>query len=395
MSYWIGCRYSSSSMWPVSAGLLLRLATFVAFGAAFGSWQVLLPDLSRDVAPSPGALGAAISIGFVGSLPVMLFGGRLVDRFGTRRIGVVAGVTFGGAEAALALTGSYVALLVVLAVFYAASGAYDVAINAAAIDWEAARRRRVMTLVHAGFSGGAMVGALVTGAALAVGAPYRALYVAAGGVVWLVMLTWWVGAGRDAPHRQTQVATAPSIWRDHLLIGLGVAAALAFIIEGAMESWSAIYLRTALGLPAVVGASGIALFHGAMLTGRIGSLGTQRLLGRRGALRIGGAMAAVGMVFALLTEIPALVVIGFGVVGLAVSAAAPVALSLAGEARPGQSGQASSAVTVIGYSGFLVGPAIVGGVAQVTDLRLALGLVVIAAIGIGGIGQWLVRGVSR
>jgi MFS family permease len=176
---------------------------------------------------------------------------------------------------------------------------------------------------------------------------------------------------------------------------LGVAAALAFIVEGAMESWSAIYLRSALGLPAIVGASGVALFHGAMLAGRIGSLGTQRLVGRRGTLRIGGAVVVLGMVCALLTEVPVLVVIGFGIVGLAVSAVAPVAVSLAGDARPGQSGQASSAVNVIGYSGFLVGPAIIGGVAEVTDLRLALGLVVIAGIGIAGIGQALVRGVSR
>ena len=71
------------------------------------------------------------------------------------------------------------------------------------------------------------------------------------------------------------------------------------------------------------------------------------------------------------------------------------ALSLAGEARPGQSGQASSAVTVIGYGGFLAGPAIIGGAAELTDLRLALGLVVVAGIGIAGIGQWLVRGLSR
>lgn len=382
-------------MWPVSAGLLLRLATFIAFGAVFGVWQVLLPELSRDVAPSPGALGAAISIGFVGSLPVMLFGGRLVDRFGARPIGVLAGLAFGAAAAGLALTTSYVALLVVLAIFYAASGAYDVAINAAAIDWEAACSRRIMTLVHAGFSGGAMVGALVTGAALAGGAPYRALYPLAAGAMWLVMLAWWTRAGRDVPHRPTQAGSASSIWRDRLLIILGLAAALAFVVEGAMESWSAIYLRTALGLPALVGASGVALFHGAMLVGRLGSLGSQRLLGRRGTLRIGGAVAAVGMLLALVTEVPLLVVIGFGIVGLAVSAAAPVALSLAGEARPGQSGQASSAVTVIGYGGFVVGPAIIGGVAQLTDLRLALGLVVVAAIGIAAIGQWLVRGVSR
>jgi MFS family permease len=374
----------------VPAGLILRLASFAVFGAVFGVWQVLLPELSRDVAPTPGALGAAISVGFVGSLPVMLYGGRLVDRFGTRPVGVAAGLVFAAAGAALALTADYVALVAVLIVFYAASGAYDVAINAAAIDWEAASRRRAMTLLHAGFSGGAMAGALVTGASLAASTPYRALYPVAGVVMALVMLLWWTERGRAAPHRPAE-AGAVSIWRDRLLLLLGAAAALAFIIEGAMESWSAIYLRSALGLPAVVGASGVALFHGAMLAGRLGSLGIQGVLGRRGTLRVGGLVAAIGMVGALLTDLPLVVVIGFGVVGLAVSAAAPVALSIAGDARPGRSGQASSAVTVVGYSGFLVGPGIIGGVAELTDLRLALGVVVVAGLGIAGIGQWLMR----
>jgi MFS family permease len=132
-----------------------------------------------------------------------------------------------------------------------------------------------------------------------------------------------------------------------------------------------------------------------MLAGRLGTLGVQGTLGRRGTLRIGGLVAAAGMVGALLTDVPLLVVIGFGIVGLAVSAAAPVALSIAGDARPGRSGQASSAVTVVGYSGFLVGPAIIGGVAELTDLRLALGVVVVAGIGIAGIGQWLVGSAPR
>lgn len=375
-------------------GLTLRLASFVVFGAVFGVWQVLLPELSRDVAPTPGALGAAISFGFVGSLPVMLFGGRLVDRFGTRPVGVASGLVFAGAGAALALTAGYVVLVAVMIVFFAASGAYDVAINAAAIDWEAASRRRAMTLLHAGFSGGAMSGALVTGAALAASTPYRGLYPIAGALMALVALWWWAERGPTAAHRRAESAAA-TIWRDRLLLLLGLAAALAFIIEGAMESWSAIYLRTALGLPAMVGASGVALFHGAMLVGRLGTAGVQGALGRRGTLRIGGLVAAVGMVGALLTDVPLLVLIGFGVVGLAVSAAAPVALSIAGDARPGRSGQASSAVTVVGYSGFLVGPAIIGGLAEVTDLRIALGVVVIAGLGIAGIGQWLVRSVSR
>jgi MFS family permease len=234
-----------------------------------------------------------------------------------------------------------------------------------------------------------MVGALLTGAALAFGVDYRLLYPMEGAVMVVVMAAWLRGARQPIAHEPAEGLVGAPIWRDRLLLVLGLAAALAFVIEGAMEAWSAIYFRSALGMPALVGASGVALFHGAMTVGRLANVGIQRRIGRRDALRLGGLLAAVGMAAALATDVPLIVLVAFGVVGLAVSGAAPIALSLAGDSRPGESGRASSAVTVVGYSGFLVGPALIGGVAELAGLRVGLGLVALAGLGIAAIGQGL------
>jgi MFS family permease len=69
-------------------------------------------------------------------------------------------------------------------------------------------------------------------------------------------------------------------------------------------------------------------------------------------------------------------------VGLALSVVAPLAFSLAGEARPAEAGRASSVITTIGYAGFLFGPGIIGTVAEAATLRIGLLAVVVAGLSI-------------
>lgn len=146
-----------------------------------------------------------------------------------------------------------------------------------------------------------------------------------------------------------------------------------------MEHWSGIYLRQSLALPALVGASGVAVFHAAMAAGRLGVAGVVIRFGNRRTLLGAGLLAAGGMTLSLATREPLLVVAGFLLVGLALSAVVPVAFSTAGDLAPsGRAAAAISVVTTFGYGGFLLGPVIVGGLAEVFGLRVALGTIVVA-----------------
>ncbi len=153
-----------------------------------------------------------------------------------------------------------------------------------------------------------------------------------------------------------------------------------------MEHWSGIYLRDTLGLPALLGGSGVAVFYAAMAVGRLGTAGVVRLLGNRTTLLGAGLLTAAGMALALVTREPALVVGGFLVVGLALSSVAPIAFSVAGDVAPGGTGAAVSVVTTLGYGGFLLGPVLVGGIAEVLGLRAALWTIAIAGIAIALLG---------
>jgi MFS family permease len=366
------------------SAIVVTGAAYAVFGLLYGVWAVLLTDLAHELSLSEGPLGLALTAGFIGSLPVMVAGGHLSDRFGSRTVAIVAGGLLAVSFASVAAAGSFVALVVVLFVFFAASGAYDVGINAAAMELERASGRRVLAAFHAAFSGGGMVGALAAGLLLASAAvPFRFAYLGVGVALLLVVLSWLRVAAPPARPDVRPDAVAPpraTPYRDRLLLLLASMTALAFFAEGAMETRTGIYLRGSLDLPPLTGAAGVAVFHAAMLAGRTATAILGGRVGSIAALRGAGLLAAVAMAIALATEIPPLVIGGFLVVGLGLSAIAPLTFSIAGRARPEDAGRASSVITTLGYAGFLFGPGIIGSVAETATLRIGLLAVVLAGL---------------
>jgi MFS family permease len=144
-----------------------------------------------------------------------------------------------------------------------------------------------------------------------------------------------------------------------------------------MENWSAIYLRSSLHLPALLGASGVATFHLAMTIGRLSTAGALRFVRRLTLLRLSGGVGAIGMALSLATTWPPLILCGFLLVGLSFSGVVPVALSLAGDLAPDHAGRATSAVMTVAYAGFLVGPPVIGGLAEALGLRAALATLIL------------------
>jgi MFS family permease len=375
--------------------LALEVSAFGFFGLFAGCYAVLLADLSGALGLSPGPLGIALFVGAGAAIASTGALGWASDRLGRKAYLILVSSAFGVGIAGLALAGSsYPALLATLVVLYSASGLYDVGLNAVAVDLERLSGRRLMAYLHAAFSGGAMAGSLVAGALRQAGVDYRLVYLAL-----LVPLAFLVAAfsaarfprpeaaGTEGERPLGGKASAASteaeggrwaLYRNGPLLLVAAIAFLGLLAEGEMFHWSGIYLRDTLGLAAVVGGSGVAVFYGAHAAGRL-AIGW--LVGRAGNRRTlvgSGALAAVGMAFSLATTVPALVVGGFLLVGVGLAAVAPLAFSVAGNMVPERAGSAVSVVTTIGYGGFLLGPPLMGGLAEAIGLRVALGVVAVS-----------------
>ena len=350
------------------------LVAFLVFGAVWGGWQAVLPDLAARYELSSGPLGAILTAGFAVSLPAMLLTGRMMDRLGAGwGIGIPAVVMALG----LGLVGVLPPLpLLVIAViaFAAGSGAYDVAINGAAMgDSEWSRPAR-LTLLHAGFSGGGVIGAIGAGVAIGGGIRFELVYPVAaacliGAAILAASAPWTVTRGAPSVPRTVALAMLP----------LAALAGLAFLAEGSMETWSAIYLRDVLGAAALVGALGPAAFHAAMLIGRLIGAGVAGSLGAGPTLLVAGSMTFAGMAVALLVPVPAVAIPGMAVAALGASFVVPVVVSLAARRAGSHAGRAASYVLTLGYAGFLVGPSLVGILGELAGLRVALAVVPLAA----------------
>jgi MFS family permease len=98
--------------------------------------------------------------------------------------------------------------------------------------------------------------------------------------------------------------------------------------------------------------------------------------GHSRVLKMNGLLIAVGMSLSLLILNPVWVIIGFALVGFGVSSVIPIVYMLAAKSRAMPPAVALSAVSSVGFTGFLVGPPIIGFVAQALGLRVSLVLIV-------------------
>jgi MFS family permease len=345
------------------------LAGFTTLGLFWGAWASVLPSVQDATQLSKGALGIALLFVSVGAVPAMFFvAAPLVARFGARAAAYGA-AAFAAATTLPGLAGSFPTLVVALAAAGAASGIFDVAVNANAGRIESATGKRLMPLAHGLYSVGILVGAVAAGVARGAGAGREPILLA----VSLCLALTAVAATGDAAPVETESSRRLRLTRPLVLIGLLGAAA--FVVEGGTESWSALFLaRVHDSSPSLSGA-GPGIFGASMAAGRLFGQAAGRLGDR--LLLVGGAIVgAVGCLLAALSPDAPLALVGLAIGGAGVSLNAPIIFGLAGR-RP-DAATAVATVTTIGYLGLLVGPPLVGLVAQVSSLRVSF--VVLAAI---------------
>ena len=384
-------------------------AVFAIHGFIFASWAIRVPAIKAQTGTSPAALGLALLGLSAGAVATMLLAGALCRRFGNMRMTVVSAGLLSATLVLPALAGSALALGLLLAVFGAAYGCLNVAMNSVAVDLVAALRRPVMPGFHAAWSFGGLAGAALGGLLAAHLSPLRHLLLialaglAASAVAGRVLLTG-KAALRDAlaqavpaptntaradPARAdtARAGTGPdgrrgAAWREALrtarIVGLfGLIALCAAYDEGAIGDWSALHLRQDLGAGAALAAAGYAAFALAEASGRLAGTALLERFGRTRVLILGGLTACVGMLLASLASVVWLALAGFAATGLGLANLFPAAIARAG-LLAGAGGVALT--STLGYSGFLLGPVAIGFLAS--QFGLPVGLTTLAFLGL-------------
>jgi MFS family permease len=358
-------RYRSMQKPAVGTALV-----FTASGALLGAWVSRVPAVVRHLDVTAGELGRALLALGVGSLLSMPVTGHVCRRVGSR---VWVAVTALAAAAALGCAGlapDLPRLAGVLFLFGLAYGSWDVAMNiqGSAVDRRAGREW--MPRYHACWSLGSILGAALGSLAarngMAVGAHFG---LAAAGS----LLVTLAGVLCYVDERGPRPAGEPGRRRfaaSRVLLAIGALTLCATIVEGAAADWLALFLHTGRGRSEASAALGFTVFATAMTAGRFLGTPAAAWLGRAVAVRAGGVLGVAGVLVTVLSPWAVLTYAGALLWGLGICLVFPAAVSAAGETdRPGE---AIALVTSIGYGSILIGPPLIGALADVVGLQRAL-----------------------
>jgi MFS family permease len=308
----------------------------------------------------------------------MNLAGYLAARFGSRPVTVIAAMSLCLMLPLLALAPTLPILVGTLILYGASTGSMDVAMNAQGVSVERRYGRPILNSFHACWSLGGLSGALAGGLVASHGVPPLLPFL---GVALLCAILTLAVARSLLPVEAEAQETAVTFARPtRAVLALGLVAFCVVLGEGAMADWSAIYLNGTLRTGAGLAAAGYAAFSVVMALGRgVGDHLTARL-GARTMMQLGGLVAAIGLTLALAVSWIPLALFGFGLVGAGFSVVFPLTLSAAGRTSKQAVGTAIAAVATCGYVGFLVGPPVIGFLADALSLRVALGFVALLSL---------------
>jgi MFS family permease len=368
-------------------------ALFLSLGFQYATWAARIPALKTDLdlsAAEVGVLLMAAGVGAAVSFPAVAW---LMRRMGSRRLALLSQLGLALLLLALAAAPNYPVALLVMCADGVLVGCLNVAMNAQGAALEARHARNTMARLHAVFSAGSLLAALLasgmTAATGSVAAHFGVAVVllAALGVTARTGLldedapadakaTADTKATADAPdpadpepaRRRWTVPARPTLW-------MCCAMVFGTVAEGAMNDWSALYLKDIAEASAELAPLGIAVVSGMMVVARLFADGWRSRWGDGRVVLLGSAVAGTGLAVALVSGGVAPALAGFACMGLGIAAVTPCVYAAA--ARQGS--DALTLVAAMGTTGLLAGPPLIGFIAGASNLAWGMGAVAASA----------------
>lgn len=353
-------------------------AFFFLAGLSFASWASRIPDIKAALHMSDAVLGGVLFALPAGSIVSLLLSGWLITKHGSKKTITVAAICY---PIILIFIGnpSTIWQLVPFVFLYGLLGNIcNISMNTQAVGVENLYGRSIMASFHgiwslAGFTGAA-IGTVAVSKNLS---PFFHFCLVAGTSILLILYIHRFTLPRDTGHAEQSFFVKP----DRILLQLGLIAFSCMICEGTMFDWSGVYFQKVVAAPKELTTLGYVAFMSTMAGGRfIGDYLVTRL-GTQKVLQASGIVITVGLFTAVLFPDIVTATIGFLLVGIGVSSVIPLVYSAAGRSTSLSPGMALTAVSTIGFLGFLMGPPLIGFIAQAFSLRWSFTLIAILGFG--------------
>ncbi|WP_396154711.1 MFS transporter [Flavobacterium macrobrachii] len=362
----------------------IRWATalfFFGMGFSFATWASRIPDIKSMLHLSEADLGGLLFALPVGQLIAMPFSGKIVTKYGSKQITIFGLLLYSACMPLLGLATSKVELGLALLLFGFFGNFCNIAVNTQGVYTQQLFEKPIMGSFHgswslAGFCG-ALVGLIMVSLELSV---FNHFIIAFAMVCLLVLANYSFLI--KAKTKELEEQTSYSFFKNPNmnLIWLGVICFCCMASEGIMFDWSGVYFKEIVKAPGGLVVLGYTTFMVSMASGRFLSDILVHKYGAKKVLIISGIVISSGLYLAVVLPYLIPCTIAFMMVGFGVSNVVPIIFNAAGNIKNIPPGIALTIVTSISFLGFLIGPPIIGFIAEMTSLQYSF-----AFIGIFGV----------
>lgn len=360
---------------------------FASINILFGTWAIYIPTVKEKLGIDKADLGVAIFFLALGVFVIFPMAARIIDRLGVGKA-TWYGVLFSCVAALLPLLApNYYTLMGALFLLGASNGITDIAMNTLVTEIEKEDRQNFMSASHGFFSLGGVFAGLGSFLIFTIDNPaLHMLYAVI--IVFVVNLIFHKHYKHIVSAPVEKQSFSLKLFKPLFILGL-----LSFLVmggEGAIVDWSGLYLQEVSMAPETLIGTGFLGFSVMMTLGRFLGDSISARIGPIKIVALGAAISVIGYLF-VLTAQTYVSIMGFALVGLGFSVIIPELFRIGGTVKGIESAKGVSFIAGTGYSGFLLGPVILGFIAQQFSLRYTFFVLLACAVVVLGATYGLYR----
>jgi MFS family permease len=357
----------------------VRLATslfFFGMGFCFATWASRIPDIKSMLQLSEAELGTLLFALPVGQLIAMPVSGKIVTKYGSRKISILGLVSYAICLPFLGAAKSEWQLASGLFLFGFVSNFCTIAVNTQGVYTQQLFDKPIMGSFHGSWSLAGFFGALVGIMMLAFElSPLEHFSIALIFVILLISNNYKYIINIESNQEETKSNYSFFKNPDKTLLWLGVICFCGMASEGIMFDWSGVYFKEIIKAPGALAVLGYTTFMVSMASGRFLSDFLAYRFGIKKVLIISGLVISCGLYTAVLLPYLIPCIIAFMLVGFGVSNVVPIIFNIAGNNEKVPTGIALTIVSSISFLGFLIGPPLIGYIAELTSLKYSFAIV--------------------
>lgn len=355
-------------------------AMFFFVGLCFASWAARIPDIQTKFELSEGQLGTMLLFLPLGSLLGLPLAGWAVHRYGSRRVIMIGSFAYAMTLPLIGLSPSVFLLIPVLILYGLLGNVMNISLNTQALDLEDQMGKSILASFHGLWSTAGFVGAGLGAGMIFIDILPELHFLIIMGISFFIII-----AAQRFILKEQKVSEGSGLVikkPDSLLLRIGLIAFLGMMCEGCMFDWSGVYFKKVILVDPSMVALGYVAFMGAMASGRFVTDKIAARFTKVAVIQVSGVLIFVGLALSVAFPDVWSATLGFLLVGFGIASIIPLSYSIAGRSKLYSPSVALALVSTISFFGFLLGPPLIGFIAELFDLKTSFALIAVSGIGI-------------